>query len=227
MNRDMFWKEVEAIADRFNIATHPYVDRVCGGDATADQLAAFAVEHYEMTVRDSGPYIARGYIALLDIDAEGAALMAENFAEEAMGLYTKTAGHAELLFEFWERGLGRSRQVLVESSASPAARSMNAYFWMLMTHKARYAGTLGLLEGGFSKACERLLEAYQTHYGMTPDQLRFFSGHIEADKEHAAAGRKIADRLLANDRDRREFLTEAQCVGELYWKGWDAMLEAH
>jgi pyrroloquinoline-quinone synthase len=227
MDREEFWSEVEAIAGRFNIAQHPYVDLVCDGKASPDQLAGFAVEHYEMTVRDSGGYMARGYISMLDIDGEGAALMAENFAEEAMGLFTKTAGHVELLYEFWERGLGKARQALVDSSASPAARAMNAYFWILMTHKTRFAGSLGLLEGGFSQACERLLEAFQTHYGMRPEQLRFFSGHIEADKEHAATGRKIADRLLVSDRDRREFIVEAACIGELYWKGWDAMLEAH
>jgi pyrroloquinoline-quinone synthase len=225
MQREEFWNEVEAIASRFNIATHPFVDLVAEGKASSEQLAGFAVEHHEMTVRDAGEYMARGYISMLDIDAEGAALMGENFAEEAMGLFTKTAGHAELLYEFWERGLDRPRQTLLEASASAAARTMNAYFWILMTHKTRYAGCLGLLEGGFSQACERLFEALQTHYGMTPAQLRFFSGHIEADKEHAATGRKIADRLLTSDHDRREFLTEAACIGDLYWKGWDAMIE--
>ncbi len=226
MEREAFWAAVEAIATRYDISTHPYVDRVCDAKASDAELAAFAVEHFEMTVRDSGPYMARGYISMLDLVDEGAALMVENFAEEAAGLFSHTAGHAALLYEFWERGLGRPREALDASSASGAARAMNAYFWILMNHKARYAGCLGLLEGGFSKACERLLAAYQTHYGMTPEQLRFFSTHIEADKEHAAAGRKIADRLLTTERDRSEFLREAECVGGLYWRGWDAMLAA-
>ena len=141
MQREAFWTEVEEIASRFDISHHPYVDLVCDGKASAGQLAAFAVEHFEMTVRDSGGYMAQGYISMLALDGEGAALMAENFAEEAAGLFTNTAGHAELLYEFWELGLGRPRETLATSSASAAARAMNAYFWILMNHKARFAGT--------------------------------------------------------------------------------------
>jgi hypothetical protein len=65
------------------------------------------------------------------LDAAGAELMAENFAEEAMGLHTGTAGHAPLLFEFWEQGLGLPREELENSSASTAARAFNAYFWLI------------------------------------------------------------------------------------------------
>lgn len=225
MDTQTFWKRVEQIADEFNIGRHPLVRLVSEGKATTEQIRQFAVEHYEMTVRDSGPYIAQGYISMTKVDEQGAEMMAENFVEEAMGLHTNTAGHAGLLFEFWEQGLGLSRQELEESSASPAARAMNAYFWLMMCHKAKYSGALGILEGGFSHACEKMLEGFQTHYGMRPEALRFFSGHVEADREHAATGRKMIERLLTTERDQQEFLTEARCIAELYWKGWDAMLQ--
>jgi pyrroloquinoline quinone (PQQ) biosynthesis protein C len=225
MSTQTFWQGVEQVAQEFNISRHPLVGLIHEGKASKDQIKQFAVEHYEMTVRDSGPYIAQGYISMLKVDREGAELMAENFAEEAMGLYTRTAGHTELLFEFWERGLGLPRKELEGSSASPAARAMNAYFWLLMTQKARYSGALGILEGAFSQACEKMLAGLQTHYQMSLDALRFFSGHIEADREHAETGRKLIDRLLRTERDQQEFLKEAHCIAELYWKGWDAMLQ--
>lgn len=60
---------------------------------------------------------------------------------------------------------------------------------------------------------------------MSPDALRFFSGHMEADREHAETGRKLIDRLLTTDCDRQEFVKEVRCAAELYWKGWDAMLQ--
>lgn len=224
MDSPSFWREVERIGDEFDIGRHPFVGAVHEGKATRQQLAQFAVEHYEMTVRDSGPYIAQGYLSMVKLDAVGAELMAENFAEEAMGLYTRTAGHAALLFEFWEGGLGLPRHQLEESSASSAARTVNAYFWLLMTQKVRYSGAGGILEGGFSHACEKMLAGLQTHYDIKPAALRFFSGHIEADREHAATGRKLIERLLTNDRERHEFLIEVRCFAELYWKGWDAML---
>ncbi len=225
METQAFWTAVEKIADVFNIGQHPLVRLISEGKATRDQIKHFAIEHYEMTVRDSGPYIAQGYINMAKLDAEGAALMADNFVEEAMGGYTHTAGHAALLHEFWEMGLGLPRMELVESSASAAARATNAYFWLLMTHKVRYSGALGILEGGFSHACEKMLAGLQTHYGITPEALRFFSGHVEADREHSKTGRKLIDRMLTTDREREEFLKEARCMAELYWKGWDAMMQ--
>lgn len=225
MERQAFWQEVEKIADEFNISRHPLVQLISEGKATRDQIKRFAIEHYEMTVRDSGPYIAQGYVNMAKVDTLGAELMAENFVEEAMGEHTHTNGHCELLYEFWEKGLGLPRKELEESSASAAARAMNAYFWLMMTHKIKYSGALGILEGGFSQACEKMLAGLQRHYGIKPEALRFFSGHIEADKEHAQTGRQLIERLLTTDREQREFLKEARCLAELYWKGWDAMLQ--
>jgi len=225
MDTRTFRQEVEKIADEFSIGKHPLVQHIYEGKATKEQVKQFAIEHYEMTVRDSGHYIAQGYVSMVNVDKVGAEMMAENFAEEAMGLYTHTAGHAELLFEFWEKGLGLPRKELEESSASPASRAMNAYFWLLMSRRVRYSGALGILEGDFSQACEKILAGLQTHYQMRPEALRFFSGHVEADREHAATGRKMIERLLTTERDRQEFLKEARCAAELYWKGWDAMLQ--
>lgn len=224
MDTQAFWTAVENIASEFNIVQHPLVRLISEGKATRDQIKNFAIEHYEMTVRDSGPYIANGYINMAKLDAEGAALMADNFVEEAMGGYTHTTGHAALLVEFWEKGLGLPFKELEESSASAAARATNAYFWLLVTQKVKYSGALGILEGGFSQAAEKMLAGLQTHYGMKPEALRFFSGHVEADREHSKTGRKLIDRMLTTERDRQEFLKEARCMGELYWKGWDAMV---
>jgi len=162
MDTQTFWRKIETLADEFNIGHHPFVQAVRGGKASRQQLRQFAIEHYEMTVRDSGPYIAQGYCSMAKLDAAGAELMAENFVEEAMGLHTGTAGHSALLFEFWERGLDLPREELENSSASTAARTVNAYFWMMMTQKIRYSAAAGILEGGFSHACEQMLSGLQT-----------------------------------------------------------------
>ena len=224
MDMQGFWQAVEQIASEYNIGKHRLVQLVNEGKASKQQIKQFAIEHYEMTVRDSGPYIANGYINMSKLSAEGAELMADNFVEEAMGLHTHTGGHSSLLFEFWEQGLGLLRKELEQSSASAAARAMNAYFWLLVTHKVKYSGALGVLEGGFSVACEKMFDGLQKHYVMKPEALRFFSGHIEADREHAQTGRKLVEQLLTTEREGSEFLKEARCAGELYWRGWDAML---
>ena len=85
MDTQTFWNTVEGIADEFNIGRHPLVKLIKEGKATRQQIRQFAVEHYEMTVRDSGHYIAQGYISMATIDKQGAEMMAENFVEEGDG----------------------------------------------------------------------------------------------------------------------------------------------
>jgi hypothetical protein len=110
-----FGRGIERIADEFNIGKHSLAQLVNDGKATKQQIKQFAIEHYEMTVRDSGPYIANGYVNMCKLSAEGAELMADNFAEEALGLHTHTGGHCALLFEFWEM-VFKSRRGREESS---------------------------------------------------------------------------------------------------------------
>jgi len=225
MEMGAFWDEVARVGERWSIANHPFVALVRDGRATRAQLERFAVEHYHMTVKDAGPYMAQAYIGMLELDPAGAQRLAHGFAEEALGLETRTAGHDELLIEFWERALGRPRKELETSTPSPASRAANAYFWFIASRRPRHVGALGVGEGGFSLACEQMLAGLRGHYELADSALRFFSGHVEADREHAETGRELIARLLTHDADQREFLEQACTMGELYWRGWDAMLE--
>jgi pyrroloquinoline quinone (PQQ) biosynthesis protein C len=224
MEMGAFWDEVARAAEERNIARHPLVTAVRDGRATREQLRRFAIEHWHMTVKDAGPYMAQAYISMLAIDPEGAERLAHNFAEEALGLETRTAGHDALLIEFWEQGLGLPRKELEASVPSPASRAANAYFWFIASRRVRHVGALGIGEGGFSQACEAMLAGLRAHHGMPDSALRFFSGHVEADREHAETGRALIARLLTGDAEQREFLAHARCMAELYWRGWDSML---
>jgi len=55
MDSQSFWRRVETLADEFNISHHPFVQAVRDGKVSREELQQFAIEHYEMTVRDSGP----------------------------------------------------------------------------------------------------------------------------------------------------------------------------
>lgn len=56
MEVQAFWQGVERIADEYNVGKHPLTQLMHDGKATKEQIKQFAIEHYEMTVRDSGPY---------------------------------------------------------------------------------------------------------------------------------------------------------------------------
>ncbi len=85
------------------------------GKASREQLKGYPLQHYEMTVHDSAPLSAVAYLKVRELDEKIGHGMAKGFAEEALGLYSNSAGHTELLFELWEGGLRVPREQLINS----------------------------------------------------------------------------------------------------------------
>jgi len=225
MDAQTFWDELSRIRDEIGYHRSPIVELVHQGTATRAQLERIAICNYHMTVRDADIFTACGFVNLAALNPEASMRLAHAFAEEALGLHSRTAGHAELLFEFWERGLGRQRPELQSSIAPPAVRAFNPEFWMVMTRKIRYCGIPGYLgEGIFSGVCERLHDGLTRHYHMEPEALRFFSVHVEEDREHSEEGHELLSELASTDRDREDFVLEARCWAQLQRAAWDAML---
>jgi pyrroloquinoline quinone (PQQ) biosynthesis protein C len=225
MDVQSFWRELGSIRDEIGYHRSPIVELVQNGSATRAQLERIAICNYHMTVRDADVYTASGFINLAALNPQASTRLAHAFAEEALGIHSSTAGHAELLFEFWERGLGRQRLELESSIAPAAVRAFNAEYWTVMTRKIRYCGIPGYLgEGIFSNVCQRLYDGLTRHYHMEPDALRFFSVHVEEDREHSEEGHDLLSELAATDRDREDFVLEARCWAQLQRGAWDAML---
>lgn len=224
MDKATFKRELADLRKTFDLGDHPFVKLVHEGKATREHLKQYSIEHYEMTIRDAGALMAQAYLGMLPIDRGGARMVAQNFAEEALGLYTKSNGHAELMHEFWQDGLGLSLEALEHSNPSAAARAFNADLWRLCRAKPRYIGAVGMAEGCERTAYRKMFEGVTRHYGMAPEAARFFSVHVEADEEHEETGHKLVDQLIRDDYERREFVAEAAVMLDLFRKGFDAML---
>ena len=132
MDTATFHKEINKIVTEHRLDQHPYVKLVNQGRAAREQLKGYPIQHYEMTVRDSAPLSAAAYLKMYEIDQKVAQGSAKGFAEEALGLYSHSAGHTELLFELWEGGLGQSREQLVSAIASDDARAFNACLYRII-----------------------------------------------------------------------------------------------
>jgi pyrroloquinoline-quinone synthase len=226
MDNSTFKAEIKKLASEFNLNQHPYVQMVHRGEASRDLLKNYPIQHYEMTVRDSAIFAAEGYLRARELDPAAAEDRARNFAEEALGLYSKSASHLELLFELWEGGLGLPRKELVESTPSDNARALNALIYRLRRAKPRFMGITGLLEGMEVEAYLMLQQGMERHYHIDPQHLRFLSVHYEADKDHAESGHTLIERFVAGSGREEEFLSEARCMMSFFWKGFDSMLGA-
>src|SRR5713226_3967683 len=99
MGTATFHNAINRIVSEHRLNQHPYVQLVSTGKAARDQLKGYPIQHYEMTVRDSAPLSAVAYLKVRELDEKIGHGMAKGFAEEALGLYSNSASHTELLFE--------------------------------------------------------------------------------------------------------------------------------
>lgn len=224
MDKSTFHSEINKIVSEYRLDQHPYVKLVNEGKAKREQLKGYPIQHYEMTVRDSAPLTASIYLRMHEIDPKAARGAAESFGEEALGLYSHSAGHTELLFELWEAGLGIPRQQLIDSVGSPDSIAFNACMYRLVRLKPKFIGAIGLMEEIEVEAYRKLWEGMERHYGIALDHLRFLTVHYEADKDHGEAGHKVIDHFVTGTGSEEEFLTEARALAHFFWKGFDSML---
>ena len=224
MDQATFHSEISKIVSEHRLDRHPYVQLIDSGKATREQLKGYPIQHYEMTVRDSAPLSANMYLRLRELDEAVGQGAAKGFAEEALGLYSHSAGHTELLFELWEGGLGQPRKGLVQSIGSKDSMAFNACMYRILRLKPQFIGAIGLMEEIEVEAYKKLMEGMERNYGITPDHLRFFSVHYAADKEHGEAGHEIIDHFVTGTGREEEFLAEARCLAHFFWKGFDSMM---
>ncbi|HYL59708.1 MAG TPA: iron-containing redox enzyme family protein [Candidatus Acidoferrales bacterium] len=224
MDKATFHTEIDRIVAEHRLDQHPYVKLVREGRATRAQLKGYPIQHYEMTVRDSAPISAVSYLKMYDIDKKVARGSAKGFAEEALGLYSHSAGHTELLFELWEGGLGLPREQLINSIGSEEARVFNACMHRIVHLKPHFVGAIGLCEEIEVPAYLMIQQGLEQHYGVSPVHTRFLAVHYEADKQHGEGGHRMIDRFVTGSGREEEFLAEARTLTRFFWKGFDAML---
>jgi len=224
MDKATFHAEIKKIVDEHRLDQHPYVKLVNEGKAAREQLKNYPLQHYEMTVRDSAPLSASAYLRMHEIDPGGGRGAAQSFAEEALGVYSHSAGHTELLFELWEGGLELPREQLINSVGSPDSIAFNACMYRLLRLKPTFLPAIGLMEEIEVEAYRKLWEGMERHYGIALEHLRFLTVHYEADKDHGAAGHRGIDKFVLGTGREEEFLVEARTLAHFFWKGFDSML---
>ena len=173
---------------------HPFVKAVCDGTATMDQIRTWAVQDYQF--RCAVPRIALlRYVACSD--PEFAPKLFEVAEEETRGLLPGSSGHPDMFVEFAEaNGLTRAD---LENAALLPATAAHLYFAELVIHTHPWfvvmAAQVGA-EGTFGPAAAALGKGFMESYGMTPESVRFFTVHVEADEEHGTLAEDIGRRYL-------------------------------
>lgn len=175
---------------------HPFVSAVCEGKATMEQIRRWALQDYQF--RRAVPRIAMlRYLACSD--PEIATRMFEVVEEETRGLLPGSAGHADMFVEFAE-SIGIARKELESAELRPATAA-HLYYAELIIHTLPWfvmmAAQIGA-EGTFPPAAAALGKGFIKQYGMSPQSVRFFTVHEEADEEHGKLAEDIALRYIVS-----------------------------
>src|SRR5437773_2239611 len=160
---------------------HPFVRAVCEGRASMEQLREWALQDYQF--RRAVPRIAMlRYLACSDPAFQPR--LYEVVEEETRGLLPGSAGHPDMFLEF-AKALGIQPEEFDAVPLRPATAA-HLYYAELIIHTLPWfvvmAAQLGA-EATLPPAAAALAEGFMENYGLPPEAVRFFTGHVEAAED--------------------------------------------
>lgn len=167
------------------LRSHPTIDKIERGELTQAQLRHWATQLYIGNKGHNANILGLIYAKCGDFGARKA--IVENLLEEELGRQSGVGrSHMELYLEFGE-ALGIPREELLRAQMSVDATAMLHWMYWLADSKPWYVTLAGISLGSelFNPdAYVRVVRGLQQHYKLSDDGVRFFTVHIEVDKEH-------------------------------------------
>lgn len=203
---------------------HPFVTGVEQGTLTLDQLRGWAKETFPIfgTALRFLNVTPPGMDAIAH-DREYKHLLWESMIEELYGAMSETAGHTELFLRFCG-ALGLTRKEVVAHRSGPEVSDLLRFTDRLRREVPLVVTQTVIGTGAESHVPEtfrKIIHGLKTHYGLTDEQIEFFSVHIEADEEHGDVSARIVEKYVTTDELRRQ---TRELTGEFidkFWAAWN------
>jgi pyrroloquinoline quinone (PQQ) biosynthesis protein C len=199
---------------------HPTIDSISRGELSAPQLRHWATQLYIGNKGHNANILGFIYAKCDDFGARKA--IVENLNEEELGRQSGVGrSHMELYLEFGE-ALGIPREQLKNARMTPDAAAMVHWMYWLADSKPWYTTLAGISLGSelFNPdAYVRVIDGLRKHYGLDDDGVRFFSVHVEVDKEHGDSSAASIFRAIP-EADAAEALWAVETHIALMWRLW-------
>lgn len=184
------------------MSDHPVVRAVENGTATLPQLQLF-IEQFYLHIRNMLPWIGQIYVTCPHESVRTA--LVKNLAEECLGTFTGTKAHPELLLEFGE-AIGLDSEATRTAEQLPVGRRLTEYFEFMSNCRPWFVplSAIGIgLESFVPDTFTRLVAGFKSNYGITDEQLVFWTMHILADQEHGDEGIELVSEYAITGEARR------------------------
>ena len=169
-----------------HLLTHPFYLAWTRGELSKAALADYAQQYYHHVA--AFPTYLSAVHAHCDDQPTRRELL-KNLIDEEAG----SPNHPELWLKFAE-GLGVTHDQVQQSEKQPETKNLIETFRSVCREQSAAEGLAALYayESQIPAVCESKIDGLKKHYGFTdPEHYRYFSVHLEADREHAAAERAM------------------------------------
>ena len=176
-----------------HLLKHPFYLAWTRGELSKEALADYARQYYHHVA--AFPTYLSAVHAHCDDQATRKQLLSNLIDEEA-----GSPNHPELWLNFTE-GLGVSKVYVRNTEKQPETKNLIDTLRSVCRGGSTAEGLAALYayESQIPAICESKIDGLKKHYGFTdPEHYEYFSVHIEADRAHSAAERKILASYIDN-----------------------------
>jgi pyrroloquinoline-quinone synthase len=169
-----------------HLLKHPFYLAWTRGELSREALTDYARQYYHHVA--AFPTYLSAVHAKCNDQATRKQILSNLIDEE-----TGSPNHPELWLKFTE-ALGVSDVVVRNTDKQPETKNLIDTFQSVCGGGSTAEGLAALYayESQIPAICESKIDGLKRHYGFTnPEHYRYFSVHIEADREHSAAERKM------------------------------------
>jgi pyrroloquinoline-quinone synthase len=177
-----------------HLLTHPFYLAWTRGELSMAALADYARQYYHHVA--AFPTYLSAVHAKCD-DQPTRRQLLDNLIAEEVG----SPNHPELWLQFAE-GLGVSKEDVQSSEKQPETSNLINTFRSVCTEGTTAEGLAALYayESQIPAVSESKIKGLVENYNMTaPRDYEYFTVHIEADREHAAAERQMLSQYVTDD----------------------------
>jgi pyrroloquinoline-quinone synthase len=204
-----------------HLLKHPFYLAWTRGELSKEALTDYARQYYHHVA--AFPTYLSAVHAKCDEQATRKQLLSNLIDEEA-----GSPNHPELWLKFAE-GLGIEDVDLAKTEKQPETKNLIDTFRSVCRDGSTAEGLAALYayESQIPAICESKIDGLKKHYDFTdPEHFRYFSVHIEADREHSAAERKMLSAYIDN-RNIDKVRGAAQRVLDALWEMLSGVCRRH
>src|SRR5881398_2848842 len=204
-----------------HLLKHPFYLAWARGELSREALSDYSQQYYHHVA--AFPTYLSAVHANCDDQATRKQLL-DNLIDEEAG----SPNHPDLWLKFAE-GLGVPEADVRQTQKSPETKNLIDTFRSVCGGGSTAEGFAALYayESQIPAICESKIDGLKKHYGFNdPEHYEYFSVHIEADREHSAAERRMLDAYL-NEQNFESVKRSVNRVLDALWEMLSGVCRRH